>query len=249
MVENIIKSASSEVQILNQINISICLKDLDTIASTADNRGKVLITAEKLITEVQDIWRPRAIIRWLKVERFTPSGFFLSPFDNGEGKYLQLGSASMFMTNAVRGLVGVYSAGEELEKLAAEASRQKRYADAFLFDLIGLAVLKKTRQQIDKIVEEEARKHDWGVGPLLSPGSVHGWELADQANLCSLVPLNRIDVELKSSAIFRPFKTVSFLIGIGPQYEAKTVGSTCDVCSKSHNCQMRRSEANPIPHT
>ena len=248
MVENIIKSASSEVQILNQIDISICLKDLDIIASTADNRGKVLVRADKLINEVQDIWRPRAIIRWLKVERVTPTGFFLSPFDNGEGKYLQLGVTSMFLANAVRGLIGVYSAGDELEKLAVEASRQKKYADAFLYDLIGLAVLKKTRQQIDKIVEEEDRKHDWGVGPLLSPGSVDGWELADQANFCSLVPLNRIDVELKRSAIFRPVKTVSFLIGIGPQYEAKNVGSTCDVCSKSHSCQMRRSQANRKPH-
>jgi len=172
----------------------------------------------------------------------------LTPFGNGKEKYLQLGVASKFMANAEQGVVGVYSAGDELEQAAAKASREKRYFDAFLYDLIGLAVLKKTKQQIDKIVEEEAQKNNWGVGPFLSPGSVDGWDLADQTNLCSLVPLNTVDLALRSGDIFRPFKTISFLIGIGPKYDAVTVGSTCDVCSMSHQCEMQRSQANPIKH-
>jgi hypothetical protein len=240
--------ASSGLQILNRFDIEVSSKDLDVIAGTANNRKKISEIAEKLIIEVQGSWRPRAIIRWLKVERVSQKGVLLVPVGNGEGKNLQLGVASKFMANAEQGVVGIYSAGDELEQVAAQASREKRYVDAFLYDLIGLAVLKKTKQQIDKIVEEEARKNNWGVGPFLSPGSVHGWDLADQANLCSLVPLNRINLELKSSNIFRPFKTISFLIGTGPKYDTGVVGSTCDVCSKSHHCAMQRSQANPIKY-
>jgi hypothetical protein len=240
--------ASSGVQILSRCDIAVSLQDLDVIAGTADNRRRILETAGKLIVEVQSNWSPRAIIRWLRVARVTDNRVLLTPFDNGEGKYLHLGVASKFMVNAERGVVGVYSAGDELEQAAARASREKRYVDAFLYDLIGLAVLKKTKQQIDKIVEEEARKNNWGVGPFLSPGSVHGWDLADQANLCSLVPLNRINLELKSNNIFRPFKTISFLIGTGPKYDAKVVGSTCDVCAKSQNCALQRSQADPTKH-
>jgi len=241
------KSASSEVQVLNQFKITIFLKDLDALIGIADNRGKIFEMAEKLLPKVQGIWRPRAIIRWLKVERVTDNGVILTSFDSRTGGYLQLGVASIFMINAIQGMIGVYSAGDELEKVAAKASLEKRYLDAFLYDLIGLAVLEKTRQQIERVVEEEVRKNNWGVGPFLSPGSVHGWELADQGNLCALVPLDRIDIELKGN-VFRPFKTISCLIGIGPKYEARTVGSTCDVCLKSQDCEMRRSQAKPIKY-
>jgi hypothetical protein len=243
--KDMMKFSSSEVQILNQFKISIFLKDLDAFIGIADNRGKIFELAEKLLSKVQGIWRPRAIIRWLTVERVTDNGVILTSFDSRTGGYLQLGAASIFMINAKQCVVGVYSAGDELEKVTAKASLEKEYMDAFLYDLIGLVVLEKTRLQIEKVVEEEVQKNNWGVGPFLSPGSVHGWELADQANLCALIPLDRINIELKGN-VFRPFKTISCLIGTGPKYVARTVGSTCDVCLKSQDCNMRRLQAKPI---
>lgn len=236
------------MHILDQFKITIFPEDLGSLVSASGNRGKILEMAEKLLATVQGVWRPRAIIRRLKVAQVTHSGVMLTPFDKGRGGCLQLGIAASFLKNAEQGIVGVYSAGNELEKEAARASLQKRYMDGYLYDLIGLAVLEKTRQQLNRVVEEEARKSGWGVGPFLSPGSVHGWELADQENLCALVPLDRIDVELRRGGVFRPFKTISCLIGIGPKYEAKTVGSTCDICSKSHHCELRRSQSQPIQY-
>ena len=83
---------------------------------------------------------------------------------------------------------------------------------------------------------------NWGVGPFLSPGSVHGWDLGDQPSLCTLVPLDCIDVQLSESGILKPYKTIACLIGIGPEYKARTVGATCDVCSKNKPCEMRKTK-------
>jgi hypothetical protein len=103
-------------------------------------------------------------------------------------------------------------------------------------------VLEKVRQQINRIVEEQAQARNWGVGPFLSPGSVHGWELDDQRRLCDLIPLERIGVTRGDSGILKPFKTISCLVGIGPNYPAKTVGATCEVCSRRVQCAMRPRE-------
>lgn len=80
-----------------------------------------------------------------------------------------------------------------------------------------------------------------GRGPFLSPGSVHGWDLIDQAVLCSLLPLQEIDVQVgKKNGVLQPFNTVSSLIGIGLGYTAATVGSTCQICSNNERCEMKK---------
>ncbi len=122
--------------------------------------------------------------------------------------------------------------------MAAIASREKRVMDAYLYDIIGLAVLEKVRQRINRLVEAEAREMNWGVGPFLSPGSVHGWDLDDQVNLCALLPMEKIGVTRSEKGILEPFKTLSCLIGIGPDYSARTVGETCEVCSKKDRCEF-----------
>ncbi len=78
------------------------------------------------------------------------------------------------------------------------------------------------------------------MSPFLSPGSIHGWELEDQQKLCSILPLNEIDVQILDDSVLIPFKSLSCLIGIGAGYKANLVGTTCQVCSKNNDCQMKQ---------
>jgi hypothetical protein len=233
------ESTILHVQIFDALEIQVFPKDLAASIKTRTNRGKILEVANNVLAKVQGSWRPRAVIRWLGVELVTDDRVTLKPLDGGEKECLHLGFASRFMTAAEYGLVGVFTAGDELERESVLASKEKRVMDAYLYDLIGLAVLEKTRQLINKVVEEKAREMNWGIGPFLSPGSVHGWELDDQDNLCGFVPMDRIGVSKGENGILKPFKTISCLIGIGPKFSAKTVGAPCDVCSKKDQCEMR----------
>ncbi len=231
---------TSDAHILDHMEINISVADLNIHLGTTANREKILTVAEDLLLKSQGIWHPRAIFLWFGVKQAAKGEVCLVSQGNEEGLRLQLGYSGIFMDVAERALVGVYTAGGELVREAAEASREKRYMDAFLYDLMGLAVLEKTRLQINRVVEEEAAKSGWGVGPFLSPGSVHGWDLGDQWKLCTLVPLDRINVYISKQGILQPFTTITCLIGIGPRYQSTTVGSTCQVCSKSQNCEMKK---------
>ena len=233
------KSTNSQVQILDRLEIKIFPEDLADSIKTSSNREKILQMADNILAKVQGNWCPRAVVRWLEVGQVTKDMVKLKPFDGGEAGVLRLGFAGRFMATAKYGLVGVFTAGDELEREAGLASKEKRFMDAYLYDLIGLAVLEKTRQQINKVVEEKARELNWGIGPFLSPGSVHGWELDDQDNLCVFVPMDRIGVTSGGNGILLPFKSLSCLIGIGPEFNEKTVGSPCDVCSKKDRCEMQ----------
>lgn len=229
----------SQVQVLDKLEIKIFPEDLAGSIKASSNREKILQMADNVLEKIQGNWNPRAIVRWLEVGLVTKDMVTLKPFEGGAAGVLRLGFASRFMANATYGLVGVFTAGDELEKEASLASKEKRFMDAYLYDLIGLAVLEKTRQQVNKIVEEKALELDWGIGPFLSPGSVHGWDLNDQDNLCFFVPMDRIGVKSGGNGILKPFKSLSCLIGIGPEFNEKTVGSPCDVCSKKDRCEMR----------
>jgi hypothetical protein len=233
----------SQVQVLEPVQIKILSDDLAAGIKTRGSRDKILELACRLLEKVQGSWQPRAVFRWLGVKRTTNGLVLLNSLDNGETAQvagcLNLGFASSFMTGAKYGLVAVFTAGDELETMAVMASREKQIMDAYLYDIIGLAVLEKLRQQINQVVEEKAREMNWGVGPFLSPGSVHGWKLEDQNNLCDLVPMERIGVKRCENGILKPFKTLSCLVGIGPDFSAKTVGETCEICLKKDQCEIR----------
>jgi len=121
-----------------------------------------------------------------------------------------------------------------------KASSKKDLLEAYLIDLLGLIVLEKTGHVIKRIAEKQAQKSGCGVSPFMSPGSVHGWELEEQVNLCTLLPLEKISVKIREDGVLSPFKTISCLIGLGQGYDAVQVGSTCQICSKNHDCQMKK---------
>ncbi len=83
----------------------------------------------------------------------------------------------------------------------------------------------------------------WGVSPSLSPGSLVGWPLRGQRELCALLPLADIGVRLNEYCVLEPHKSVSMVIGLGPEYESHEVGSVCDYCALKDSCWRRRKGA------
>jgi hypothetical protein len=82
----------------------------------------------------------------------------------------------------------------------------------------------------------------WAVGASLSPGSLAGWPLTGQRDLCALLPLERIGVSLNAVGILVPFKSVTSVIGIGLGYTGRRVGSVCHLCSRASARWRRRDD-------
>ncbi len=224
--------------ILTDLDVNITVHELLQQVKPSGRRPDLAKAAEKALAAVDHSWAPAAVYRWLE----------FAPAETGTGGYvtaknnrwpLDFGHAIRFLKPAKYVLIAVYTAGPDLEKASAQASSRGDFISAYLVDLVGLAVLDKTEQFIIKLAEKQAAYRDWGVGPFLSPGSVHGWNLEEQANLCTLLPLSEINVRIQANGVLKPFKAVSCLIGIGPGYDTARVGNPCQVCSKRNDCEMQ----------
>ena len=200
---------------------------------------KIKPPLEQSLIAARKIWHPRVVSRWLDVKKITPETITLESTEDKRVVTLKTGFSTRFLAKAEKVLVAAYTLGGELEEYCASLSAKGDFLGAYLTDVIGLVVLDKAGEKIRSLAEDRAETLCWGVSPVLSPGSVHGWELDDQPALCSFLPLETIGVKVNESAILTPFKSISCLIGLGPDYESKLVGSTCDICSKRETCTMR----------
>ena len=136
-------------------------------------------------------------------------------------------------------MAGGYTIGEGVQAAIFQASQERDYLRAYLLEQAGLTMLGKTGRAVNEVIENLAADRGWGVGPLLSPGSVHGWELTDQPNLCRLLPLAEIAMTCNPSGVLSPFNALTFLIGLGPGYTTTRIASPCQVCNKRQTCHMR----------
>jgi hypothetical protein len=87
---------------------------------------------------------------------------------------------------------------------------------------------------------DEATARGLSVGMRASPGQ-EGWSIQQQRVVFGVVPAEEIGVRLTSSCLMLPRKSVSFVIGLGPDMRADAV--PCDYCSKRERCNWNRATA------
>lgn len=107
---------------------------------------------------------------------------------------------------------------------------------AMALDGAGIAALRQVSEVVVREVREEAAAKGWGSGMRAQPGQ-EGWSIRQQRVLFGLVPAERIGVRLTDSALMIPQKSVSLVIGMGPDMRPDRVA--CDYCSKRDRCPWR----------
>jgi hypothetical protein len=111
-----------------------------------------------------------------------------------------------------------------------------------MLDSAGVVGLGAVGEALRCLAEETAAREEWGVSAALSPGSLVGWELVGQRELCALLPLDSIGVRLNGYCVLEPHKSFSLVIGIGPGYDSGHVGSVCKFCALKNSCWRRRED-------
>ncbi len=107
---------------------------------------------------------------------------------------------------------------------------------AMALDGAGTEALRQVSRFVVKGIREEATSKGWGSGMRAQPGQ-EGWSIRQQHVLFDLVPAGRIGVHLTDSALMIPQKSVSLVIGMGP--DMRPDGVACDYCSKRERCPWR----------
>lgn len=226
-------------KVISNLHLKLSLDELLVKFVRVADKPTFRDAAERVLETARKVMRPMLVYRWLDVAKVNSTVLKLTCSISGESTTIDLGYSIQFAVGAKKAIVGAYTVGNELENLAKKVSVNGPHLEAYIYDIVALAILEKVNHKINGIAEQYAADHGWGVTPFLSPGSVHGWDLEDQHNLIALLPINDIGVEKTVTGVLLPFKSLSFFIGTGPALKAARVGTTCQVCSRREDCVMR----------
>jgi hypothetical protein len=148
-----------------------------------------------------------------------------------------VGPIGEFLGNSERVAVFVVTAGPEVVQMGEDAAQRGDVLDNLIFHALGAATAEAMGDRLAAHLQTRC-----GPGQALtlrfSPGYC-GITLQQQRKLFRLVDAARIGVELMPSLIMKPIKSVSGLIGIGPESGIMAYGNPCPKCPMT-NCAMRR---------
>ena len=244
--------------ILQDVTITFTAEELLVAQGRNEGRPGLVASTEEAIALGQTLFAPVAIydefeVRGVAGERVELAVDAASSHDVAAASLtgsagLTIGPKAHLLAPAKRLLAAVYTIGPALEARVAELYRAGEPLLSYMLDCAGVMALGMIGQRLRRLVEEQAAAASshvrsgggWGVGPALSPGSLVGWPVQGQRELCALLPLADIGVQLNRYCVLEPYKSVSLVIGLGPGYGSHEVGSVCDYCALKDSCWRRR---------
>jgi hypothetical protein len=222
--------------LLRDVAISLTVEDLLAAEGRNERQPGLVAATEEAGALGQTLVAPAAVYDEFEVHGVAGERVELTVDSAG----LTVGPKAHLLAPAKRLLVTVYTIGPALEARVSELYKAGEPLLSYMLDCVGVMALGMVGEKLRHLAEERAAGQGWGVSPALSPGSLVGWPVQGQRELCALLPLADIGVRLNEYCVLEPHKSVSMVIGLGPGYESHEVGSVCHYCVLRDTCWRRR---------
>ena len=134
--------------------------------------------------------------------------------------------------------VVVCTIGPKLESKVDDYFAQNDPLRAIVLDGIGSAAVDSLTQEVGKFMMNEASSRGYQASSSLSPGML-SFPISEQWQLFELAPTEEIGVRLTPSGMMVPRKSVSMVIGIGPQMPTWIKAEVCARCNMRKTCHYR----------
>jgi hypothetical protein len=233
--------------------------DADTVLLTL-NRGRCIdrmkADMRSAVAMARSLIKPKAALVWVDVKHVAAETVILNSQITGERRevMLSIGPHADLMAAARIALISVGTIGDELDAAVQRLNKKGDVLGAYFLDSAGVVALSEVGRAVRELAEREAARRDWGVSPSLGPGTLAGWPLTGQRDLWGFLNSDHfagaaaMGISLSQSGVLKPHKSATGLIGLGPDYRSRKVGSVCGFCQLRDTCWRRRknaSEAQP----
>jgi hypothetical protein len=192
---------------------------------------RLVAAAERALEEALPLLDPVVAYRRLAVESFRHRHLALS------GGYSLSGElVAQHLAPAQEVIVLVCTVGKALEEYASRAVATSGVRGLAL-DGVGSAAAEALATQACLHFEEEAAARGLSVTLPLNPGMI-GWSVAEgQSQIFAILDPAVIGVTLSYGHLMLPRKSLSMVLGIGPDVDR--VGRTCDYCHMRETCRYQ----------
>lgn len=193
-------------------------------------RPRLVAAAESVLDEARSLLDPVAMYTILPVRDFYHQTIVLDGGATFEGPLV-----ARALAGATEVALLVCTIGPALEEQAGALFATDSVRGMALDGAGNAAVGEVARLIVSKICDE-ALARGLGTGMYANPGQ-EGWPIEQQRVFFDLVPAQEIGVQLTKSCLMLPRKSVSIIVGLGPEMRPDAV--VCDFCSKRERCSWR----------
>lgn len=130
----------------------------------------------------------------------------------------------------------ICTAGEKFTQLRQDFDKKYDYLSGFVVDTLGSMVAEGAMDYIQQQLESNYAALGYKITNRYSPGYCN-WPLVDQQKLFGLLPSNDCRIQLTTSSLMLPIKSISGLIGVGRQVKKNKYA--CDICNNK-DCVYRK---------
>ncbi|HLE44963.1 MAG TPA: hypothetical protein VJB36_13180 [Methylomirabilota bacterium] len=141
---------------------------------------------------------------------------------------------------------GICTVGRPLEDRVRALFEAHEFPLAVMLDSVGSAAVESLAEHVNDLLCQAAIAEGIRVTNRISPGYA-GWDTAQQRELFRLCPGTPIGVLLNEACFMTPVKTISFLVGIGPEARVDHYFTQCRRCWMA-DCAFRRAPAARTVH-
>jgi len=127
------------------------------------------------------------------------------------------------------------TAGPGIGDYSKELMHDGDFVKGYIVDVVGSEIVEAAMDKIQDDLERKMNAEGIFITDRYSPGYC-GWSVAEQQKLFSFFPKDFCGIKLYSTSLMNPIKSVSGIIGIGPNVRRK--GYMCQHCDMV-NCIYR----------
>ena len=143
-----------------------------------------------------------------------------------------------FQRTAARAYLVFCTIGPRLEEEVRRSSHEGEVARAFIMDTVGSVAVAKYSKYINLLISQEAAARGWESGMPIMPGT-RGIDLELQRILFDIVDAKQIGLRVTKQNILVPLKSLSMIIGVGPEVTIGSAGHDCKICPKMNKCYLK----------
>jgi cobalamin-dependent methionine synthase I len=138
----------------------------------------------------------------------------------------------------------VCTVGDAIETRVRALFEERELPLAVMLDSVGSAAVESLAEVANDLLCQRALEEALRVTNRISPGYA-GWDTAEQQALWTLCPGEPIGVTLNDACFMTPVKSITFLVGIGPQARVDHYFTQCRRCWM-RDCAYRRAPADTV---
>ena len=128
--------------------------------------------------------------------------------------------------------------GPDLENEKAECKAKKDLLRAFLLDSVGSAAIDILAVEAYHLIRDIAASRGHAASSPISPG-MQGFSITEQWRMAKLAPIKEIGLQLTSSGMMKPQKSLSMIIGFGEEMPTWSRAEACARCNLAKSCLYR----------